>query len=230
MWEDEAREVISPSTLMTWSRSRLTDTVFDEEPLGAPAEAPFTIDSGINNKLVFTRASLWALEVDAIVVGNNEALSDRTGATGEVFRRAGPELELEVQRLEGCRTGESRLTAAYALPATHIVHTVGPRYQARYASAAECALHWCYRSALHLCREHGLRTVALCQIHTERRGYPHEDGAHVALRTVRRFLERWPAALDQVIVVLPGQAEELTCAAYHPASSTASTTSTTSTT
>ena len=156
----------------------------------AAAAPPFPLDHGLNSRLVFTRADLWTLEVDAIVVGNNEALSDRSGATGEVFRRAGPELELEVERLEGCRTGESRLTASYALPATHIIHTVGPRYQTRYAGAAECALHWCYRSSLHLCKEHALRTVALCQVHTDRRGYPPEDGAHVALRTVRRFLER----------------------------------------
>ena len=45
-------------------------------------------------------------------------------------------------------------------------------------------------------------------MHTERRGYPLDEGAHVALRTVRRFLERWPAALDLVVFVLPGQAEE----------------------
>ena len=208
MWDDDSsREVISPDVLPRWSRGAAADALGDD-PLTAPAgRVPFAINSAMNRKVVFTRAPLWALEVDALVVGNNESLSDRSGATGEVFRRAGPELELEVQRLEGCRTGESRLTAGYTLPATHIVHTVGPRYQPRFASAAECALHWCYRSALHLCREHRLRSVALCQVHTERRGYPLDEGAHVALRTVRRFLERWPAALDLVVFVLPGQAE-----------------------
>ena len=209
MWDDDSsREVISPDVLPRWSRGVAADALGDD-PLTAPAgRVPFAINSAMNRKVVFTRAPLWALEVDALVVGNNESLSDRSGAAGEVFRRAGPELELEVQRLEGCRTGESRLTAGYSLPATHIVHTVGPRYQPRFASAAECALHWCYRSALHLCREHRLRSVALCQVHTERRGYPLDEGAHVALRTVRRFLERWPAALDLVVFVLPGQAEE----------------------
>ena len=151
MWDDDSsREVISPDVLPRWSRGTAADA-FGDDPLTAPAgRVPFAINSAMNRKVVFTRAPLWALEVDAIVVGNNESLSDRSGATGEVFRRAGPELELEVQRLEGCRTGESRLTAGYTLPATHIVHTVGPRYQPRFASAAECALHWCYRSALTL--------------------------------------------------------------------------------
>ena len=173
MWDDESsREVVSPDLLPRWSSGAAVADTLGDDPLMAPALAPFTIDSAMNNKVVFTRAPLWALEVDAIVVGNNESLNDRSGATGEVFRRAGPELEQEVQRLEGCRTGESRLTAAYTLPAAHIVHTVGPRYQPRFASAAECALHWCYRSALHLCREHGLRSVALCQVHTAPRGYP----------------------------------------------------------
>ena len=169
MWDDDSsREVISPDVLPRWSRGVAADALGDD-PLTAPAgRVPFAINSAMNRKVVFTRAPLWALEVDALVVGNNESLSDRSGATGEVFRRAGPELELEVQRLEGCRTGESRLTAGYSLPATHIVHTVGPRYQPRFASAAECALHWCYRSALHLCREHRLRSVALCQVHLVR--------------------------------------------------------------
>ena len=169
MWDDDSsREVISPDVLPRWSRGAAADALGDD-PLTAPAgRVPFAINSAMNRKVVFTRAPLWALEVDALVVGNNESLSDRSGATGEVFRRAGPELELEVQRLEGCRTGESRLTAGYTLPATHIVHTVGPRYQPRFASAAECALHWCYRSALHLCREHRLRSVALCQVHLVR--------------------------------------------------------------
>ena len=84
------------------------------------------------------------------------------------------------------------------------MHTVGPRYQARYTDAAESALHWCYRGSLQLCAEAGARSVALAPLHTERKGYPLEAGAHVALRTLRKFLERHRGAFDHVILAVGG--------------------------
>ena len=103
------------------------------------------------------------------------------------------------------RTGEARLTCAHGvdLAPRHLVHAVGPRYVDRYTNAAGSALHWCYRHALQLCHEHNLRTVALLPLHDEaKKGYPSADGAHVALRTLRRFLERQPAAFDIILLLL----------------------------
>jgi hypothetical protein len=70
-----------------------------------------------------------------------------------------------------------------------VIHTVGPRFNLKYKTAAENALHNCYRSCLQLAVEHRLASLALPIVNSERRGYPPENGAHIALRTVRRFLE-----------------------------------------
>ena len=188
-------------------RVRNSISILDEDfESGEMARAPpFDVDDELNRCLTLARgARLGALGVDAVVVGNNEALSDRSHHTGDVFARGGPSLAREVAALEGCRTGEAKLTRGHDLPARHVVHTVGPRYQARYTDAAESALHWCYRGSLQLCAEAGARSVALAPLHTERKGYPLEAGAHVALRTLRKFLERHRGAFDHVILAVGG--------------------------
>jgi len=105
--------------------------------------------------------------------------------------------------LEGCRTGESKITKAFGLPcASYIIHTVGPRYNSKYKTAAENALHNCYRGVLQVLIENKLRTVAMCVINSPKRGYPKIDGAHVALRTVRRFLEKWGSDIDTIVFAM----------------------------
>jgi O-acetyl-ADP-ribose deacetylase (regulator of RNase III) len=64
----------------------------------------------------------------------------------------------------------------------HIIHTVGPRYNVKYRTAAESALHSCYRSTLEQVKEARLGSVAIAPINSLRRGYPPEAGAHMALR------------------------------------------------
>ena len=68
--------------------------------------------------------------------------------TGIIHNYAGVGLTEECQALEGVRTGEAKITGAHNLPARHIIHTVGPRWSTTYQTAAENALHSCYRSCL----------------------------------------------------------------------------------
>lgn len=70
----------------------------------------------------------------------------------------------------------------------HVIHTVGPRFNVKYRTAAESALHNCYRSTLELLKESGLSTVGFSVINSIRRGYPPEAGAHIALRTNLQLL------------------------------------------
>ncbi|GAU39778.1 hypothetical protein TSUD_220220 [Trifolium subterraneum] len=71
-----------------------------------------------------------------------------------------------------------------------VIHTVGPKYAMKCHTAAENALSHCYRSSLELLIENGLRSIATGCIYTEAKNYPREPAAHVAIRTVRRFLEK----------------------------------------
>jgi len=108
-------------------------------------------------------------------------------------------LQEEIARCEHCRTGETRVTKAYNLPARFVIHTVGPRYNDKYKTAAENALHNCYRSCLESLKENSLHTIAFPVVNSQKRGYPPEAGSHIAIRTVRRFLEHWGKDIEMVV-------------------------------
>lgn len=80
-----------------------------------------------------------------------------------------------------CRTGEVRVTQGHELPARYIIHTVGPKYNIKYQSAAENTLHACYRNVMQKTCEMGLHSLALCVINSVKRNYPPDEGAHIAL-------------------------------------------------
>ena len=116
------------------------------------------------------------------------------------------------------RTGEARLTRSHFSGPRHIIHAVGPKYQAKYTQAAGSALHGCYRHALQLCRAKGLRTAALLPLHDEqKKNFPPLEGAHVALRTIRRFLEQNKDAFDCVLLVQTDDDTAYLDMAYHAA-------------
>ena len=132
------------------------------------------------------RGDITRLDVDAIVNAANETLLGGGGVDGAIHRAAGPELLDECRRLDGCPTGQARITAGYLLPARHVIHTVGPLYRHRGHEAAQLAS--CYRESLRLAHEAGLRTVAFPCISTGVYGYPKADAAGVAVTTVLQWL------------------------------------------
>ncbi|XP_067896855.1 ganglioside-induced differentiation-associated protein 2 isoform X1 [Heterodontus francisci] len=139
------------------------------------------------------------LNCTAIVNTSNETLSDKNAISESIHLHAGPELRDELQKLKGCRTGEAKMTKGFNLAARFIIHTVGPRYNAKYRTAAESSLYSCYRSVLLLAREHSMSSIGLPVINTPKRGYPLEDATNIALRTVRRFLEKHGDTIETVV-------------------------------
>lgn len=158
----------------------------------------FHVDHDINAKLYLWRGTPWALEVDAVVNSSNENLDEAHSSPG-LHPAAGPGLAEECATLGGCRTGLAKVTSGYDLPARRVIHTVGPRYAVRYHTAAENALSHCYRSCLELLIEQELSSIAFGCIYTEAKGYPREPAAHVAIRTVRRFLEKHKDKITAVV-------------------------------
>merc|ERR1712218_363987 len=105
-------------------------------------------------------------------------------------------LAKECADLGRCPTGESVITDGYRLPATHVLHSVGPTRE------DHVALRSCYQTALDLAEKAGLRTLGLCCISTpstETFGFPFRKATHTALETVRTWLDAHPNALDRVI-------------------------------
>ena len=114
----------------------------------------------------------------------------RGGVIGEIWKAVGTSLERECHRGEKVRTGEVCMTSAGTLPCKRLLHTVGPRYNEQYKTAAENALHFCYRNSLRLCKEEKIKVLGMTCIYTKRKRYPRKEAAHIVLRTVRRFLEK----------------------------------------
>lgn len=158
----------------------------------------FPLDHVINSKLYLWRGHPWNLDVDAVVNSSNENLDEMQSSPG-LHAAAGPGLAEECATLGGCRTGMAKVTNAYDLPARKVIHTVGPRYAVKYHTAAENALSHCYRSCLETLIDLGLQSIALGCIYTESKGYPREPAAHVAIRTVRRFLEKHKGRVSAVV-------------------------------
>ena len=124
----------------------------------ATRESSFIVDAELNERVSIWKGDLLSLEVDGVLNATSEQFSDRTVQGKRIAQLAGPELTVAISRLEGCRTGEAKITPGYNLNARYIIHTVGPRYNARYKTAAENALHSCYRVSVQVSLIHVLKT------------------------------------------------------------------------
>ncbi|XP_041128535.1 ganglioside-induced differentiation-associated protein 2-like isoform X1 [Polyodon spathula] len=161
--------------------------------------SPFPYREHINKKVVLFNGNVALLNCTAIVNTSNESLIDKNPISDSIHLHAGPELKEELLKLKGCRTGEAKMTKGFNLAARFIVHTVGPKYKARYRTAAESSLYSCYRNVMQLAKEQALVSVGFCGINLPKRGYPMEDATHIALRTVRRFLENHGETIETVV-------------------------------
>ncbi|MED6134816.1 hypothetical protein PIB30_040524 [Stylosanthes scabra] len=170
----------------------------EAESGGISSISRFPVDNEVNLKIYLWRGNPWNLEVDAMVNSTNEIMDEAHSSPG-LHAAAGPGLAEECATLGGCRTGMAKATCAYDLPARKVIHTVGPKYAVKYHTAAENALSHCYRSCLEVLIENGLRSIAFGCIYTEAKNYPREPAAHVAMRTVRRFLEKQRDSVTAVV-------------------------------
>ena len=138
------------------------------------------------------RGDITQVAVDAIVNAANSSLLGGGGVDGAIHRKGGPEILEACRAIRAksgtCPAGQAVVTTAGALPAKHVIHTVGPVYQ-KGQSGEGGVLASAYRSSLRRAEEVQARTVAFPSISTGAYGFPIEEAARIALTTIRDFLQ-----------------------------------------
>lgn len=154
-------------------------------------------------KIEIIKGDITKLEVDAVVNAANSRLAGGGGVDGAIHRAGGPEIMKECDRIRektgGCPTGEAVTTTAGKLPATKVIHAVGPVWNGGSHHEKEL-LAGAYRHSLQQAVLHGLRSVAFPNISTGIYGYPKREAAGVAIKTVREFLSE-NKSIEKVIFV-----------------------------
>ncbi|MCF6526205.1 O-acetyl-ADP-ribose deacetylase [Streptomyces sp. JJ36] len=164
-------------------------------------------------ELTLVRGDITEQHVDAVVNAANSSLLGGGGVDGAIHRKGGPDILAACRELRASRyggglpTGQAVATTAGRLPARWVIHTVGPVW-AQSEDRSEL-LASCYRESLRVAAELGARTVAFPAISTGVYGWPLDDGARIAVHTVRETADAGPERFAELrFVVFGGRAHE----------------------
>lgn len=155
--------------------------------------------------ITLERGDLTRVDTDAIVNAANGSLLGGGGVDGAIHRAAGPGLLEECRGLGGCATGDAKITSGYALPARHVIHTVGPVWHGGDAGEAEL-LASCHARSIELAAQNGCASIAFPAISTGVYGYPVDRAAPVAIASAGAAMERHPDVADVRFVLFDDRA------------------------
>ena len=150
-------------------------------------------------RLSIVKGDIVKMKTDAIVNAANTSLLGGGGVDGAIHRAAGPELLAEYETLNGCRTGEAKITKGYKLKAKYVIHTPGPIWRGGKWGEEELLAN-CYKNCLALAKEHGVKTIAFPSISTGVYRFPVGQAAKIAVGEILNFLNQ-DDSIEQVTIV-----------------------------
>ena len=150
-------------------------------------------------RLSIVKGDIVKMKTDAIVNAANTSLLGGGGVDGAIHRAAGPELLVECETLNGCRTGEAKITQGYKLKAKFVIHTPGPIWRGGKWGEADLLAN-CYKNCLALAKENGVKTIAFPSISTGVYRFPVDQAAKIAVGEILNELSQ-DDAIEQVTIV-----------------------------
>ena len=155
--------------------------------------------------LTIMKGDITKAKTDTIVNAANSSLLGGGGVDGAIHRAAGPELLRECRTLNGCKTGEAKITGGYNLPAKHVIHTVGPIFIQHSEEEAKRLLQNCYKNSIELAIKNDCKSVAFPLISAGVYGYPKEEALDVAVE----ILSQYKDSMELSIVLFDAEAFEI---------------------
>lgn len=138
------------------------------------------------SQIYFEKGDITQLDCDCIVNAANNSLLGGSGVDGAIHKASGKELLEECRTLNGCETGQAKITKGYNLLAPYVIHTVGPVYSGSEEDSK--LLADCYKNALDLAKDFQLHSIAFPAISTGAYGYPVKEACAIALTSITQWL------------------------------------------